>query len=164
MAAMLKPLTECQCLVHRDFFAGNLFWLPKRDGVRRVGIIDFQDAALGHPAYDLVSLIEDARRELPPGLAERQIGRYLKQRPDLDAAAFRLAYEACAAQRHLRVAALWVRLARRDGKRQYLHYGKHTWSLLEAALRRPGAAALAEFMDLWVPASLRGNPVLELSA
>jgi aminoglycoside/choline kinase family phosphotransferase len=161
IAAMLAALQGCESLVHRDFFAGNLFWLPARGGLRRVGIIDFQDAAIGHPAYDLVSLVEDARRTLPQGLAERQVARYLALRPALDPVAFRAAYEACAAQRHLRVAALWVRLARRDGKPQYLHYSRHTWALLEAALRRPGARGLAEFMDRFVPPALRGNPVAE---
>ncbi len=158
MQTMLASLAATSGLVHRDYFAGNLFWLPERDGVRRVGIIDFQDAAIGHPAYDLVSLVEDARRTLPEGLAERQIARTLAQRPELDADAFQTAYEACAAQRHLRVAALWVRLAQRDNKPQYLQYGPLTWRLLDRALRRPGAAPLAEFMDRWVPPERRTNP------
>ena len=101
---------------HRDFFAGNLFWLPDRDGIRRVGVIDFQGASIGHPAYDLVSLLQDARRAIPPAIAARAFERYLAARPDLDAAAFRTAYAACAAQRHLRVAGQWVRLARRDNR------------------------------------------------
>jgi aminoglycoside/choline kinase family phosphotransferase/CTP:molybdopterin cytidylyltransferase MocA len=159
MDAMLAPLGDTMGLVHRDYFAGNLFWLPQRHGKRRIGIIDFQDAALGHPAYDLVSLVEDARRVLPAGLAERQVARYLAKRPELDPVAFRTAYDACAAQRHLRVAGLWVRLAQRDGKPQYLQYGALTWALLERALRRPGAQPLADFMQRWVSPELRNNPV-----
>jgi aminoglycoside/choline kinase family phosphotransferase len=159
METMLQGLGKTRELVHRDYFAGNLFWLPERQGPRRVGIIDFQDAALGHPAYDLVSLVEDARRALPDGLAERQIHRYLAQRPELNPSSFQTAYEACAAQRHLRVAALWVRLARRDGKPQYLAYSEHTWRLLARALRHPGARALSEFMNKWVAPEWRCNPI-----
>ncbi len=159
LASMLAPLAAGPAgFVHRDFFAGNLFWLPERTGVGRVGLIDFQDAALGHPAYDLVSLVEDARRDLPRGFVERAIVRYLGRRPGLDAGTFRAACVVCAAQRHLRVAGLWVRLARRDGKAAYLAHGPRTWRLLEAALARPEAAPLAEFLDRFVPLERRGNP------
>ena len=144
--------------VHRDFFAGNLIWLPERDGVRRVGVLDFQGAGLGHPAYDLVSLVQDARRDFPPGLPERAVSRYLRARPDLDGPAFEAAFIACAAQRHLRVAAQWVRLARRDGRPGYLAHGPRTWRLLGEALRHPAAAPLARAMDRWIPAEHRGNP------
>jgi len=158
MGRMLAPLGDGpQGFVHRDFFAGNLFWLP-RDGDRRVGIIDFQDAALGHPAYDLVSLVEDARRDLPDGLLERSVRRYLARRPTLDEAGFRNACAICAAQRHLRVAALWVRLARRDGKPDYLRHGARTWRLLGDALKAPAAEALLAFLDRYVPVERRGNP------
>ena len=159
LAAMLRPVGQGpQTLVHRDWFAGNLLWLPGRTGIRRVGVIDFQGAALGHPAYDLVSLLQDARRDIDPALAERMLARYLRARPEYDPAAFRTAYDACAAQRHLRVACQWVRLARRDGKPQYLAYGPRTWALLDQALRQPAASPLAEALDRWVPRALRGNP------
>jgi len=144
--------------VHRDFFAGNLLWLPERDGVRRVGVIDFQGASIGHPAYDLVSLLQDARRAIPTAIAERCIARYLAARPELEAPAFLTAYAACAAQRHLRVAAQWVRLARRDNRPAYLAYGPHTWALLNDALRHPAAAPLAAVMDRWIPPARRANP------
>ncbi len=161
LASMLAPLAAGPAgFVHRDFFAGNLFWLPEREGVGRVGLIDFQDAALGHPAYDLVSLVEDARRDQPEGLVERAIARYLARRPGLDAAAFRAACGICAAQRHLRVAGLWVRLARRDGKPAYLAHGPRTWRRLERALARPEAAPLADFLDRFVPPAQRGNPAV----
>jgi N-acetylmuramate 1-kinase len=159
LAAMLGPLTANPTgFVHRDFFAGNLLWLPDRTGVRRVGIIDFQGAAIGHPAYDLVSLVQDARRAIDPALRERALARYLAGRPELDPAAFRAAFDACAAQRHLRVACQWVRLAKRDNRPQYLAYGPRTWQLLDQALRRPAAAALAGALDRWIPAEYRGNP------
>jgi len=159
LRTMLAPVAEGpRVFVHRDWFAGNLLWLPDRTGVRRVGIIDFQLASFGHPAYDLVSLLQDCRRDNDPALEERMLRRYLAARPDYDPAAFRAAYDACAAQRHLRVACQWVRLDRRDGKPQYLVHGPRTWGLLDRALRRPAAAPLAAALDRWVPQQLRGNP------
>jgi N-acetylmuramate 1-kinase len=144
--------------VHRDYFAGNLLWLPDRDGVRRVGVIDFQGASIGHPAYDLVSLLQDARRAIPAAIAERGVARYLAARPELDAGAFHTAYAACAAQRHLRIVGQWVRLAQRDNRPGYLAYGAHTWALLNDALRDPAAAPLAAAMDRWIPPARRANP------
>lgn len=146
------------CFVHRDFFAGNLIWLPNRSGMRRIGILDFQGAAIGHPAYDLASLLQDNRRDIPPHLVKRTIARYLTARPELDPAAFRAAYAACAAQRHLRIAGQWVRLARRDDRPGYLRYGPRTWRLLEQAVRQPAAAPLAAALDRWIPPHRRCNP------
>jgi aminoglycoside/choline kinase family phosphotransferase len=148
MDTMLAPLRDGPVgFVHRDYFAGNLFWLPERQGTRRVGVIDFQDAALGHPAYDLVSLVQDSRRDLPPALMEQQMKRFLAQRPDLDRKEFAVASTICAVQRHLRVAGLWVRLARRDGKPGYLAHAPRTWRLLEGALAEPPAAPLRGFFE-----------------
>ena len=159
LGALLAPVAAGPVgFVHRDFFAGNLIWLPDRGGARRVGVLDFQGAALGHPAYDLVSLVQDARRDLPPGLPERAFSRYIKARPELDGPAFEAAFIACAAQRHLRVAAQWVRLARRDGRPGYLAYGPRTWRLLGEALSHPAAAPLAAAMDRWIPPAYRQNP------
>jgi len=155
LAATLAPIVAGPCgFVHRDFFAGNLLWLPDRTGLRRVGVIDFQGAALGHPAYDLVSLIQDARRDIPPAIRDRAVARFLAARPDVDPNAL----AACAAQRHLRVACQWVRLALRDHRPQYLAYGPRTWRLLAAALAHPAAAPLAAALDRWVPPETRRNP------
>ncbi len=152
MAALLAPLASGpRGFVHRDYFVGNLFWLPERAGLRRIGLIDFQDAGIGHPAYDVVSLVEDARRDLPESLRARAIARYLARRPELDAAAFRDACVICAAQRHLRVAALWVRLARRDGKPAYLAHAPRCWAMLRRALAQPAAAPLAAFLARHLP-------------
>jgi aminoglycoside/choline kinase family phosphotransferase len=144
--------------VHRDYFAGNLLWLPDRDGPRRAGIIDFQSAAIGHPAYDLASLLQDARRDIPIGQEQRAIAHYLAARPEFDPETFRAAYAACAAQRHLRVACQWVRLAQRDARPQYLVHGPRTWHLLSRALNEPAAASLAAALDRWVPFEQRRNP------
>ncbi len=159
LGTMLTPLEKGpRSLVHRDFFAGNLIWLPDRTGPCRAGIIDFQSAAIGHPAYDLVSLLQDARRDLSAALEERAIARYLFARPEFDPATFRAAYAACAAQRHLRVACQWVRLALRDHRPQYLAHGPRTWRLLNRALNEPAAAPLAVALDRWVPLEQRRNP------
>jgi hypothetical protein len=144
--------------VHRDYFAGNLVWLPERAGPRRVGVLDFQSAAIGHPAYDVVSLVEDARRDIPAEIRAHVIARYLAARPELEAAAFRAACAVCAAQRHLRVAGQWVRLARRDDRPHYLAHGARTWGLLDNALRAPEVAPLARALDRWIPRERRGNP------
>lgn len=159
LRAMLVPVaTGPVGFVHRDFFAGNLLWLPERDGRRRVGVIDFQGAALGHPAYDLASLLQDARRVIPANVEEAMLQYYIERRPELDGDRFRAAYFACAAQRHLRVACQWVRLALRDGKPGYLAFGSRTWALLKVALAHPAVAPLAAALDRWIPAERRGNP------
>jgi hypothetical protein len=159
LEAMLAPVAAgLTGFVHRDFFAGNLIWLPDRAGIGRVGVLDFQGAAIGHPAYDLASLLQDARRDIPHSIAERTVAHYLAARPELDPAQFRIAYAACAAQRHLRVACQWVRLARRDNRPAYLVHGPRTWRLLEQAVREPAAAPLAAALDRWIPPGRRGNP------
>ncbi|NKC32310.1 aminoglycoside phosphotransferase family protein [Falsiroseomonas selenitidurans] len=155
--AMLAPFAAAG-FVHRDFFPANLMPLPGRTPPADVGLLDFQDAALGHPAYDLVSLVEDARRDVDPALREACIEHYLALRPELDADAFRAAMAAQAAQRHLRVACLWVRLARRDGKPHYLRHGPRCWALLGAALAHPATAPLRDFLDRHVPPERRRNP------
>jgi aminoglycoside/choline kinase family phosphotransferase len=156
---MLYPVSKGPVsFVHRDFFAGNLLWLPDRDGPRRVGVIDFQSAALGYPAYDLASLLQDSRRPLPVDVEEHAIARYLAARPDLDPIAFRESYDVCATQRHLRVACQWVRLAKRDGRPQYLVHAPHTWAMLTRVLERPAAAPLARIIDRWIPLEKRCNP------
>jgi aminoglycoside/choline kinase family phosphotransferase len=149
MGGMLAPFAP-DCLTHRDFFPANL--VPGEAGM---GMIDFQDAALGHPAYDLVSLVEDARRDVAAALREATIRHYLALRPMADPAA---AMAVMAAQRHLRVAALWVRLDRRDGKPQYLAHGPRCWALLDRALAHPASAPLARFLDAHVPREKRCNP------
>ena len=155
LAEMLRPIADGpREAVHRDFFAGNLLLRPGNI----VAIIDFQGAGTGHPAYDLVSLLQDARRDIPADEASRQIGRYLAARADIDPTQFHAAYDACAAQRHLRVACQWVRLALRDGRPQYLAHGPRTWRLLDQALAQPGAKPLAQALDRWIPAADRGNP------
>lgn len=155
LTTMLEPVASGpQGFTHRDFFAGNLLLLPNH----RIGIIDFQGAALGHPAYDLVSLLQDARREISPASQHRALERYLDIRSELNRVEFLTAFAACAAQRHLRVACQWVRLALRDGRPQYLAYGPRTWRLLQEALSQPAGQSLATALNRWIPGDKRGNP------
>ncbi|MFN3670486.1 MAG: tRNA (adenosine(37)-N6)-threonylcarbamoyltransferase complex ATPase subunit type 1 TsaE [Bosea sp. (in: a-proteobacteria)] len=120
----------------RDFHSPNLIWLPKREGHAKLGLIDFQDAVLGHPAYDLASLGQDARVDVPAGLELRLLAAYGAARradaPDFDLAAFARAYAILGAQRNTKIAGIFARLDKRDGKPIYL---KHL-PRIEAYLRR----------------------------
>lgn len=107
-------------LVLRDFHAENLIWLPQRAGQAQVGLLDFQDALFGHPAYDLVSLIEDARRDVKPELARPLTDRFFAAAGLSDREAFDAACAVLAAQRNAKILGIFVRLAKRDGKARYL--------------------------------------------
>jgi aminoglycoside/choline kinase family phosphotransferase len=156
--AMLAPFAGTQGFLHRDYFPANLMRLEARTGVRRAGLLDFQDAGLGHPAYDLVSLVQDARRDVATAARDAAIERYFAARPGLVREDFTAAMAACAAQRHLRVAALWVRLSRRDNKPHYLVHGPRCWRLLAEALEHPATAPLRLWLDDALPRHLRRNP------
>jgi len=158
LQAMLAPFAGANGFVHRDYFPANLLRLPGRAGARRTGIIDFQDGALGHPAYDVISLVEDARRDVAAPVRRAALMRYFADRPGLDRGDFLGAMAACGAQRHLRVAGLWVRLDRRDGRPHYLRHGPRCWAMLARSLSQPACAPLRAFLDAHVPVELRGNP------
>jgi len=109
-------------LVLRDFHAENLVWLPERQAEARVGLLDFQDALFGHPAYDLVSLLEDARRDVSPDIVTPVSDRFFKAAGLTDHDAFCEAAAVLGAQRNGKILGIFVRLARRDGKPQYLNF------------------------------------------
>lgn len=138
-------------VVLRDYHAENLLWLPSRAGRARVGLLDYQDALVGAPAYDLVSLLEDARRDVPPDLAEAMVARYLAASGD-EPSAFRAAYAALGAQRNLKIVGIFARLWARDGKAQYLDLIPRVWAHLERDLAHPALAELAGFVRAEVPA------------
>ena len=131
--------------VYVDYHADNLLWLPARSGLARVGLLDFQDARFGPPAYDLASLLEDARRDVDPGLAGAMVERYLAARPELDADATRAAYALLAAQRNAKILGLFARLAQRDGKPHYLALQPR----VRAHLRRDLGHPLLTPLRLW---------------
>ena len=142
-------------LALRDFHIDNLLVLPDRDGAARCGLLDFQDAAIGSPAYDLVSLLEDARRDVSPGVVAAMRARHRRAVPALATPEFEFACATLGAARHARIVGLWVRLWRRDGKPDYLRHLPRTWRLLEAALAHPGLAELRRWFDAHAPARLR---------
>jgi len=145
-------------LVLRDFHAENLIWLPGRKGPARLGLLDFQDAVAGHRAYDLVSLLEDARRDVPPKLAEAMLRRYIAG-SGLDEAAFRRAYAVLGAQRNLRIVGIFTRLWKRDGKPHYQAFMPRMWRLVEHDLAHPALAGLRDWLDSVVPPDLRHRPL-----
>lgn len=139
-----------QVCVLRDYHAENLLWLPDRIGVARVGQLDFQDALLGHPAYDLVSLLEDARRDTASDLRDRMIQRYLDQ-SGLDPTVFRQAYATLGAQRNLKIIGIFSRLWRRDGKASYVDLIPRVWQHLQTDLSHPSLDNLRKFIGNHVP-------------
>lgn len=140
-----KPVT-----VLRDYHGQNLHWLAQRNGTRRIGLLDFQDALAGHAAYDLAALLGDVRGTVPPALAESLMARYLAQSGQ-NAAEFHAALAAFGAQRALKILGLFVRLAQRDGKPHYLRLLPRTWAVLQAALAHPELAPLARFIAKHIP-------------
>lgn len=155
----LLPLarTVPDTLVLRDFHVDNLMRLD-RPGVAACGLLDFQDAVAGPLTYDLVSLLEDARRDIDPVLIRTMRERYLNAFPALDRAAFDVSWAVLAAQRHAKVIGIFTRLLRRDGKPVYLGHIPRLWRLLDAALRHPALADLAGWLDRHLPPSRRGTP------
>jgi aminoglycoside/choline kinase family phosphotransferase len=145
-------------LVLRDYHIDNLMLLQGRSGVRGCGLLDFQDALCGPTTYDLVSLLEDARRDVPPALREAMIERYLAAFPAIDRAAFRRCAAILAAQRNAKIIGIFTRLWRRDGKPQYLHHIPRVWRLLEADLQEPALRSLAIWLDRHLPSASRLVP------
>jgi aminoglycoside/choline kinase family phosphotransferase len=136
--------------VLRDYHAENLIWLPERAGHARVGMLDFQDMLIGHPAYDLVSLLEDARRDVSPDLRAAMLARYLA-RSGAEPEVFGYAAHALSAQRNLKIIGLFTRLCRRDGKPLYLGYLPRVWAHLTRDLAHPMLSPLRAFVTRHVP-------------
>ena len=145
-------------LVLRDYHVDNLMLLPDRAGVAACGLLDFQDAVIGPVTYDLVSLLEDARRDVSTAVVDAMLDRYLAAFPELDRAAFLDSYAVLGAQRAAKVIGIFTRLARRDGKLQYLRHIPRIWRLLEAGLARPALAPVRAWFDREVPAAERIAP------
>ena len=145
--------------VHRDYHAQNLLWLPERSGVSRVGLIDFQDAVAGSPAYDLISLTKDARRTVSPELAEATTRQYLAammaQGTPLDEASFRHEIAVMAAQRTVKIVGIFARLHSRDGKPRYLPFLPRLWTYLDRDLAHPALHDLRAWYDRTIPKDKR---------
>ena len=153
-----KPAAAARTWVLRDFHSPNLIWLAEREGIARVGIIDFQDAVLGPAAYDLVSLLQDARVDVPEPLELALLTRYIKARRDadegFDAADFAELYAIMSAQRNTRLLGTFARLNRRDGKPQYLRHQPRIWTYLSRSLAHPALSRAREWYAANVPPPL----------
>ncbi|WP_152223752.1 aminoglycoside phosphotransferase family protein [Pseudomonas sp. SCB32] len=140
-----------EVLVLRDYHVDNLMLLDGREGVAACGLLDFQDALCGSPAYDLMSLLEDARRDVPEALRVSLLTQYLSQRPEVAGRRFMADYQALAAQRHAKVLGIFVRLARRDGKSGYLAHLPRVLGLFQRALHSEPLTPLRDLLDAELP-------------
>ena len=151
MANLLAPVDAApSVLIQRDYHAENLLWLPARQGAARVGLLDFQDAMRGHAAYDLVSILQDARRDVPREIETRMIDRYLAQNPQ-DKGAFRAAYAILGVQRNLRIVGAFARLCIDLGKPRYIDLIPRVWEFVERNLAHPALAPVADHIRATLP-------------
>ena len=146
----------------RDYHSPNLIWLPEREGVRQVGIIDFQDCVLGHPAYDLVSLLQDARVTVSDDLELKLLSHYARlrraQTPDFNMMDFARSYAALGAQRATKILGIFARLDRRDGKPQYLGHLPRVERYLAKDLAHPDLAPLRAWYETHLPRAVSSRP------
>jgi N-acetylmuramate 1-kinase len=148
--ANLLPRQRPGVSVLRDYHAENIMLLG---GLRVQGLLDFQDALVGHRAYDLVSLLQDARRDVDPVLESEMFDYYVEQ-TGVDTN-FLADYAVLGAQRNAKIVGIFVRLWDRDGKSRYLDYVPRVWALLERDLTHPALAPVAAWFDANIPARLR---------
>ena len=141
--------------VLRDYHAENLMLVGEQ---RTLGLLDFQDALAGHPAYDLVSLLQDARRDVEPSLEEAMLARY--RAATGEGQAFLDAYHVLGAQRNAKILGIFTRLWKRDGKPRYPTLCPRVWSYLARDLSYPALAPVARWFDDTIPPELRGDPLL----
>lgn len=145
-------------LTLRDYHVDNLMIID-RPGLRGLGLLDYQDALAGHPAYDLVSLLQDARRIVSPELEAAMLERYIAARrqvdPGFDTAAFRTAYDILGAQRNIKILGVFTRLYVRDGKASYPAFHPRLWEIVTRNLARPALASVARWFAENVPAAAR---------
>lgn len=163
--AVLAPLERDglpRVTVLRDFHAENIMLIEGRDGIAHFGLLDFQDALLGHPAYDLASVLEDARRDVSPAVEAAMLDRYVAAAGGGEA--YRRAYWALAAQRNTRILGVFVRLWKRDGKAGYRQFQPRMWALLERDLAAPALAPVRQWFDANIPLEKRASAWLEPQA
>jgi N-acetylmuramate 1-kinase len=147
----LAPVT-----VLRDYHAENVMLVKGREGVSHFGLLDFQDALAGHPAYDLASVLEDARRDVPPDIERAMLDRYIAATGNGET--YERAYWALAAQRNTRILGVFTRLWKRDNKPHYTQFQPRMWGLLERDLAQPGLEPVREWFDANVGPQYRAAP------
>src|SRR5215472_6356778 len=152
----LEPAMEAPATwVLRDYHSPNLLWLQQREGIARIGLVDFQDALIGPAAYDVASLLQDARVDVPESMEMNLLGRYVRARLSqdrgFDTGGFTLLYATLAAQRATKILGIFARLQRRDGKPQYLRHMPRLWGYLDRSLAHPALAELKAWYASNVP-------------
>ena len=155
VAAELERVLTKYCIARsvmalRDFHAENLLWLPDRKGIKRVGLLDYQDAVMAHPSYDLVSLLEDSRRNVPTKIQNDMIARYIAA-TQVDMQMFRAAYAVQGAQRNLRILGVFARLCIVMGKPGYIDLLPRVWGYLKHDLSHPDLAKLNNLVFTTLP-------------
>jgi aminoglycoside/choline kinase family phosphotransferase len=156
---VLEPVSRdglCPVTVLRDYHAENIMLVGDRQGVAHFGLLDFQDALAGHPAYDLASVLEDARRDVSPDIERAMIDRYAAATGR--GAAFERAYWALAAQRNTRILGVFTRLWKRDGKPGYRRFQPRMWGLLERDLAQPHLEPVRNWFDANIQPEHRREP------
>lgn len=144
----LEPVT-----ILRDFHAENIMLIDGASGIARFGLLDFQDALVGHPAYDLASVLEDARRDVSPHVERAMIDAYVAATARDER--FERAYWALAAQRNTRILGVFCRLWKRDGKVHYTSFQQRMWGLVERDLAAPHMAPVRDWFDAHIPSDKR---------
>ncbi len=155
-AALMATELGSPTLLLRDFHSENLMWLPDRNGVRRVGLLDFQDAMAGPAGYDLVSLLLDARRDVTPAIATTVKHRFVRA-TGYDSIAFEATFAAIGVQRNLRILGVFARLAIEVGKPRYLDFIPRVWQHMVACLSHPSLSEVAEIVAEDLPEPTPGN-------
>jgi hypothetical protein len=160
-AALPKRHAASDTLVLFDYHVDNLMLLPDRQGVAACGLLDFQDALIAPRPFDLVSLLEDVRRDVRAELAAAMRDRYLAAFPDIDRAAFDTSYAVIGAQRNTRILGTFTRLLLRDGKPAYLAFMARAWRLLAGDLGHPALAPVRAWFERHLPPGSRCAPVVD---
>lgn len=153
---IINSKLEQSVLVHRDYHADNLVWLPERKTHQRVGMLDYQDALLGDAAYDIVSLLEDARRDISPE-TKRACYHYFLAQSAVDATSFAARYAVLGAQRNAKIIGIFTRLCVRDAKPHYLEYLPRVWRHFLNDLAHPILMPIRQFVDAYVTQEWRGQ-------
>ena len=155
---LLEPVIAAQhppVTVMRDYHAENIMLLENGG----FGLLDFQDALVGHPGYDLVSMLQDARRDVSDDVEEKMLAYYLSGHSQKEAEEFRSQYAILGAQRNTKIIGIFTRLSVRDGKQRYLDFMPRMWRLLEKDLQHPALAPMAQWFDENIPENVRHRPI-----
>lgn len=144
------------CVMLRDYHAENVMWLPDRSGFARAGLLDFQDAMLGNPAFDVVSLLQDARRDIDPDF-EREMCTYFQTRSSMSADHFATSYAVLGAVRNLRIIGMFARLSRLLNRPHYVDFIPRVWAYLDRDLAHPALSDLREMVENTLPAPTKSH-------